>query len=189
MTSLYTFRLIFIAFHGEAKTEAHAGHGIAHWLPLSVLIVLSTAIGAMIVPPLHGVLPQEASGMPVAKPSTAWKSPRAPSPLSGILLAALLFLGKRRFVTAIASNGIGRLLGLVVRRPGASTGSTTSCSSSPLPGDQSPAAQRPVRPNHRFDPRLAKGSQLLSRTPRRVNCVGTPPRWLLVPCWLSAPSW
>jgi NADH-quinone oxidoreductase subunit L len=29
MTSLYTFRLIFITFHGEAKTEAHAGHGIA----------------------------------------------------------------------------------------------------------------------------------------------------------------
>jgi NADH-quinone oxidoreductase subunit L len=35
MTSLYTFRLIFIAFHGEAKTEAHAGHGISHWLPLA----------------------------------------------------------------------------------------------------------------------------------------------------------
>jgi NADH-quinone oxidoreductase subunit L len=46
MTSLYTFRLIFIAFHGEAKTEAHAGHGISHWLPLSVLIVLSTFVGA-----------------------------------------------------------------------------------------------------------------------------------------------
>jgi NADH-quinone oxidoreductase subunit L len=28
MTSLYTFRLIFIVFHGEAKFEAHAGNGI-----------------------------------------------------------------------------------------------------------------------------------------------------------------
>jgi len=47
MTSLYTFRLIFVTFHGEAKTEAHAGHGVTYWLPLSVLIVLSTFIGAM----------------------------------------------------------------------------------------------------------------------------------------------
>ena len=48
MTSLYTFRLIFVTFHGEAKTEAHAGHGVTYWLPLSVLIVLSTnpSIGA-----------------------------------------------------------------------------------------------------------------------------------------------
>jgi NADH-quinone oxidoreductase subunit L len=30
--------------------------------------------------------------------------------IAGILLAALLFLGKRRFVTAIANSGIGRFL-------------------------------------------------------------------------------
>ncbi|MXS18936.1 NADH-quinone oxidoreductase subunit L, partial [Pseudomonas oryzihabitans] len=35
LTSIYTFRLIFITFHGEAHTEAHAGHGIAHNLPLA----------------------------------------------------------------------------------------------------------------------------------------------------------
>lgn len=29
LTSIYTFRLIFVAFHGEPKTEAHAGHGIS----------------------------------------------------------------------------------------------------------------------------------------------------------------
>ncbi|MDU5677590.1 MAG: proton-conducting transporter membrane subunit, partial [Pseudomonas aeruginosa] len=51
LTSIYTFRLIFVAFHGEPKTEAHAGHGISHWLPLSVLIVLSTFVGALITPP------------------------------------------------------------------------------------------------------------------------------------------
>src|SRR5690606_26276960 len=42
LTALYTFRLIFIAFHGEAKTEAHQGRGIAHGVPLVVLLVLST---------------------------------------------------------------------------------------------------------------------------------------------------
>jgi hypothetical protein len=78
MTSLYTFRLIFIAFHGEAKTEAHAGHGISHWLPLSVLIVLSTFIGALIVPPLAGVLP-ESVGHAGGDAQHSLKSPRAPS--------------------------------------------------------------------------------------------------------------
>ncbi|MGV8732981.1 NADH-quinone oxidoreductase subunit L, partial [Pseudomonas aeruginosa] len=33
----------------------YAGHGISHWLPLSVLIVLSPFVGALITPPLAGV--------------------------------------------------------------------------------------------------------------------------------------
>ncbi|MCE1848647.1 NADH-quinone oxidoreductase subunit L, partial [Enterobacter hormaechei] len=57
MTSLYTFRMIFIVFHGEAKTKAHPVKGITHHLPLLVLLVLSTFVGALIVPPLAGVLP------------------------------------------------------------------------------------------------------------------------------------
>ncbi|MWV14008.1 NADH-quinone oxidoreductase subunit L [Pseudomonas sp. R-28-1W-6] len=109
MTSLYTFRLIFIAFHGEQQTEAHAGHGVAHWLPLVVLIVLSTFIGALISPPLAGVLPQSVGhaggeaqhGLEIASGAIA---------IAGILLAALLFLGKRSFATAVAQSGPGRFL-------------------------------------------------------------------------------
>ncbi|MEO4046709.1 NADH-quinone oxidoreductase subunit L [Pseudomonas sp. CAU 1711] len=109
LTSIYTFRLIFIAFHGEAKTEAHAGHGVAHWLPLATLIVLSTFVGALITPPLAGVLPQSighAGG--AAKHSLEIAS--GAIALAGILLAALLFLGKRTFATAVAQSGPGRLL-------------------------------------------------------------------------------
>src|SRR5699024_5772126 len=58
LTSIYTFRMIMLTFHGEAKTEAHAGKGLSHNLPLAVLMVLSTFIGALIVPPLAGVLPE-----------------------------------------------------------------------------------------------------------------------------------
>ncbi|SQB28833.1 NADH dehydrogenase subunit L [Citrobacter koseri] len=58
MTSLYTFRMIFIVFHGKEQIHAHAGKGITHHLPLIVLMVLSTFVGALIVPPLQGVLPQ-----------------------------------------------------------------------------------------------------------------------------------
>ena len=61
LTSLYTFRLIFTVFHGEAKIDAHAGHGVAYIFPLAVLLLLSTFVGAMIHPPLAGVLPETES--------------------------------------------------------------------------------------------------------------------------------
>lgn len=107
LTSLYTFRLIFIAFHGEAKTEVHAGHGVSHWLPLGVLLVLSTFIGALIHPPLASVLPAsagEAGGE--AKHSLELLS--GVIAVSGIVLAALLFLGQRRFVACLAESAPGR---------------------------------------------------------------------------------
>ncbi|MDF9620271.1 NADH-quinone oxidoreductase subunit L [Pseudomonas entomophila] len=109
MTSLYTFRLIFIAFHGEAKTEAHAGHGISHWLPLGVLIVLSTFVGAWIHPPLAGVLP-ESAGHAGGEAKHSLEIASGAIAIAGILLSAMLFLGKRRFVTAVANSGIGRVL-------------------------------------------------------------------------------
>ncbi|MBD9676212.1 NADH-quinone oxidoreductase subunit L [Pseudomonas sp. PDM18] len=110
MTSLYTFRLIFIAFHGEAKTEAHAGHGISHWLPLGVLIVLSTFIGALITPPLAGVLP-ESAGHAGGEAKHSLEIASGAIAIAGILLAGLLFLGKRRFVTAVAQSAPGRFFG------------------------------------------------------------------------------
>ncbi|WP_431221609.1 NADH-quinone oxidoreductase subunit L [Serratia sp. L9] len=106
MTSLYTFRMIFIVFHGEEKIKAHAGKGITHHLPLLVLMVLSTFIGAMIVPPLKGVLPETtelAHGsvltLEIASGVVA---------IVGILLAAALWLGKRSLVNSIANSAPGR---------------------------------------------------------------------------------
>ncbi|RIA36066.1 NADH dehydrogenase subunit L [Ectopseudomonas oleovorans] len=109
LTSIYTFRLIFIAFHGEQKTEAHAGHGIAHNLPLIVLIVLSTFIGAWITPPLAGVLPQSV-GHAGGEAKHSLEIVSGCIALAGILLAALLFLGKRSFATAVAQSAPGRFL-------------------------------------------------------------------------------
>ena len=110
LTSIYTFRLIFIAFHGEQKTEAHAGHGISHWLPLSVLIVLSTFVGALITPPQHGVLP-ESVGHAGGEAQHSLEIASGAIALAGILLAGLLFLGKRRFVSALAKSAPGRFFG------------------------------------------------------------------------------
>nr|WP_298164946.1 NADH-quinone oxidoreductase subunit L [uncultured Pseudomonas sp.] len=110
LTSIYTFRLIFIAFHGEQKTEAHAGHGVAHWLPLATLIVLSTFIGALISPPLAGVLPQSV-GHAGGEAKHSLEIASGAIALAGILLAALLFLGQRKVVAAVAQSGPGRFLG------------------------------------------------------------------------------
>ncbi len=109
LTSVYTFRLIFIVFHGEEKIHAHAGHSTPYWLPLSVLLVLSTLVGALIHPPLAGVLPAdpgEAGGE--LKDKLEWAS--GAIAIAGIGVAALLYLGERRFVTAVAKSGMGRAL-------------------------------------------------------------------------------
>ena len=111
LTSIYTFRLIFIAFHGEAKTDAHAGHGISHYLPLGVLLVLSTGIGALIHPPLAGVLPGSAGEMAVQAGSDQKHQVAMISgvvAIIGIAIAAWLFLGERKLVTAIANSAVGR---------------------------------------------------------------------------------
>lgn len=110
LTSIYTFRLIFIAFHGEAKSEAHAGGGIAHNLPLAALIVLSTFVGALITPPLAGVLPQSV-GHAGGEAKHGLELLSGAIAVLGIGIAALLFLGQRRLVTSVAQSAPGRLLG------------------------------------------------------------------------------
>ncbi|AUT25774.1 NADH-quinone oxidoreductase subunit L [Escherichia marmotae] len=109
MTSLYTFRMIFIVFHGKEQIHAHAVKGITHSLPLIVLLILSTFVGALIVPPLQGVLPQTtelAHGSMLTLEITS-----GVVAVVGILLAAWLWLGKRTLVTSIANSAPGRLLG------------------------------------------------------------------------------
>ncbi len=108
LTSLYTFRMIFIVFHGKEKIHAHAGKGITHHLPLVVLLILSTFVGALITPPLAGVLPAsdvgEAGKMQLEMISGVVV-------IVGILVAAALWLGKRTLVTRVANSAPGRFFG------------------------------------------------------------------------------
>jgi NADH-quinone oxidoreductase subunit L len=108
LTSIYTFRLIFIAFHGEEKTHAHALKGADYWLPLGILLVLSTAVGALIQPPLEGVLPLSPEGDSGTRHSVEIVSGLVA--LSGIAIAWWLFGGQRTLVTRIAATAPGRLL-------------------------------------------------------------------------------
>jgi NADH-quinone oxidoreductase subunit L len=108
LTSIYTFRLIFVVFHGEAKTHAHALHGVDYWLPLGILMVLSTAVGAFIHPPLADVFPTMASGEAGLKHQVEWVS--GSIAVIGIALAGLLFIGDSKLVKNLAGSAIGSRL-------------------------------------------------------------------------------
>ena len=109
LTSLYTFRLIVTVFHGKPQCEAHPAKGMAHHLPLLVLMLLSTFVGALIVPPLAGVLPA-APGEGMEEGKHALELLSGAIALVGIALACWLFSGERKLVSALASRQAGRLL-------------------------------------------------------------------------------
>ena len=113
LTSIYTFRMIWIVFFGEEKTPIHDLKGWTYWLPLAVLLVLSTAVGAMIHPPLAGVLPQSFS---VIHPEVEHGKHTAEmivmaAMLAGLIVGAFLFaLDKGRIVSKFTQTGLGGAL-------------------------------------------------------------------------------
>ena len=56
LTSIYTFRLIWVVFFGKENTPYHAIKGITFWGPLGILAVLSTFIGAVLKAPVESIL-------------------------------------------------------------------------------------------------------------------------------------
>ena len=115
LTAIYTFRMIWIVFFGEEKTHAHKLTGMSYWLPLSVLLVLSTAVGALIVPPLQGVLPEsvghllEVAGQVHGKHTAEFIAMGAM--VAGLLVAALLYVvNKGRLLTSFKRSSIGGAL-------------------------------------------------------------------------------
>ena len=115
LTALYTFRMIWIIFFGEEKTPAHKLSGVSYWLPLTVLLVLSTAVGAWITPPLQGVLPEsvghllEVAGQAHAKHTAEYIAMGAM--LAGLIIAALLYVvDKGRMLTRFKRSRVGGAL-------------------------------------------------------------------------------
>jgi NADH-quinone oxidoreductase subunit L len=106
LTSLYTFRLIFVVFFGPERWrsaghgEPHAGHGSSHQIPLAVLAVFAV-IGGFIHPPLAAVLPEPA----VVDEGSQWIAhvPVVAS-LAGIALAWLLFLQMPLLPASLVTN-------------------------------------------------------------------------------------
>ncbi|MGE6104325.1 NADH-quinone oxidoreductase subunit L [Aeromonas veronii] len=109
LTSLYTFRLIFIAFHGKEQTKPQAGHGVPPPRPVLFWLVLPPGMGARTPPPLAGVLPA-GPGDHIEEGRHALEVASGIIAIAGIALAAFLFLGERRLATSIANSAPGRLL-------------------------------------------------------------------------------
>ena len=90
LTSVYSFRLVFLVFFGEAKTEPDAPAG---WLmagPLLILCSLSL-LGGWLTVPVHWVFPAAAS-----PDHTGWLPMVTMAvPIAGVLIAVLLFLWPR----------------------------------------------------------------------------------------------
>ncbi|WP_299260750.1 NADH-quinone oxidoreductase subunit L [uncultured Kushneria sp.] len=107
LTSVYTFRMIFIVFHGREQIHPHAGRGLAHHVPLIVLAVLSTFVGAMIHPPLENVLPAGPDGQYGHSVKLMLEILAAIVAVVGVGIAAGLFLGRRRLVSSLAQTKEG----------------------------------------------------------------------------------
>lgn len=118
LTSLYTLRLILKTFHGDPRSDAarqaRPGRGLAHGLPLVLLVLLSTLFGAWIEPPLEGVFPDADEG------EEAWHTlleiGAASIVLAGLLLGAWLFVRRRAWLEEAASHGWGARLWQVWHR-------------------------------------------------------------------------
>lgn len=110
LTSLYTTRLIIGIFHGEMKSDgarhAKAGRGLAHGLPLIILALLSTLLGAWITPPLSGVLPA-GPGEGVEAGHTALELMASATALIGVGFGVWLLAFRRQWLGRITRQGIG----------------------------------------------------------------------------------
>lgn len=110
LTSLYTLRLIIGIFHGPMNSHkarnATPGKGLVHGLPLVVLAVLSTFIGAWLHPPLAGVLPVS-PGEGVEEGHTVLELVASATALIGLALGAWLFLFRRDWLGRVVARGPG----------------------------------------------------------------------------------
>ncbi|MCK7543581.1 NADH-quinone oxidoreductase subunit L [Marinobacter bryozoorum] len=114
LTGIYTVRLVLGTFHGEPGSD-HARHPepgtnlITHHLPLVVLAVLSTFIGAWLYPGLGGLFP-DAPGEAVEGGHTLLQVLAIGAVVAGLALAGWLFLMRRPWLDDVASKGAGASL-------------------------------------------------------------------------------
>jgi NADH-quinone oxidoreductase subunit L len=105
LTAVYSFRLVFVVFFGEAKTQAEGDTGWRMAVPLVVLCTLSL-IGGYFVITLDQVFPASSGDHPAH-----WVEYVSISvPLVGVLLAYLIFHSGQLNVDRLVNSSIGQSL-------------------------------------------------------------------------------
>jgi NADH-quinone oxidoreductase subunit L len=143
LTSLYTFRMVFLTFFGREKRPVSRTPGLPLRIPLIVLACLSLIAGFLELPPIMGNLTLFSDFIHTALPTTpisrdGWSIElvllliAASLQASGIALAYLLFLRSPRYAEQLLSNapfgkeahrlwssgwGFDRVYDLVIVRP------------------------------------------------------------------------
>jgi NADH-quinone oxidoreductase subunit L len=105
LTGIYSFRLVFIVFFGEAKTEPDRQPGWRMAAPLALLCLLSI-VGGWFVLPLSGVFGPTEHG--AANHTVEYIS--IGTPLVGLLIAYLLFLGRQVSIRGLVDSPTGQAL-------------------------------------------------------------------------------
>jgi len=121
LTSLYTFRLIFVVFFGEVKTPVHKRPGLRMMLPCVTLAVLSVVGGFLDTPPflggvhsftdfMHMALPVMTEGPTGGMTEILSESFVTLAFLVGLYLAYFFFVQKREYAEALTTPAIGKAL-------------------------------------------------------------------------------
>jgi NADH-quinone oxidoreductase subunit L len=105
LTSIYSFRLVFIVFFGEANTEPDRQPGWKMSAPLIVLCALSL-VGGWFALPLTGVFPNQ--GHHGVNHAVEYIS--IGTPLLGLFIAYLLFLGRQVSIATVVESPAGSSL-------------------------------------------------------------------------------
>ena len=105
LTAVYSFRLVFVVFFGEAKTQTEGDTGWRMAVPLVTLCALSL-IGGYFVIPLDQVFPASSGDHPAQ-----WVEYISISvPLVGVLLAYLIFHSGQLNVDRLVNSSVGQSL-------------------------------------------------------------------------------
>jgi NADH-quinone oxidoreductase subunit L len=113
LTTLYTFRMIFLVFFGEARSQVTKRPGKAMLIPCFVLAFLSIVSGYVKTPFagfLKTVLPWTEGAHSVPITELASEVIAALVFLMGVYLAYIFFLRKRAYAAALASSMAGSAL-------------------------------------------------------------------------------
>ena len=114
LTCIYTVRLILGTFHGDcgsdnARNAEPGTNPLTHHLPLVVLAVLSTALGAWLYPHLGGLFPAP-PGASTDAGHTLLQILAISTVIAGLATAGWLFLARPQWLRRQAGRGLGALL-------------------------------------------------------------------------------